>query len=420
METFLIKALQLIVALALLVVLHEGGHYVAAKIFKVRVEKFYLFFDWKFSLFSTYSNWWRRLRGKAPAKKKENGEYEYEGTEYGIVLSRIPVGWGYSITEDTNAEIADGRVFTADYSGGGVITTGDIVTGTDRSSDTIAEDTKDTDGNITQYNKRVTWRNDIKKSNLVLMKSLERKEDDGSGNLTDKELTDTDKSTEYAFTVVLTGLYPNAEYSYTIGSETTDFAADANGSQTLTVMLKHNSSVKFNNLPIGAIYNVSENIPTESNITYQTRWNKYEGDDANYYATASAASADAEDTSMADRLDKYEWVRFDNTKITKKTIDVNVEKFWFADWYGEAGYETSAETALVTIQRNDGMHTVTPDDSTRTLDSSNGWKNTFADLPVMVDGKDVSYTLGEITVGGYKPGIISSEVGELVYGTVTR
>ena len=92
METFLIKALQLIFALALLIVLHEGGHYVAAKIFKVRVEKFYLFFDWKFSLFSTYSNWWRKLRGKAPAKKKANGEYEYEGTEYGI--GWIPLG-GY-------------------------------------------------------------------------------------------------------------------------------------------------------------------------------------------------------------------------------------------------------------------------------------------------------------------------------------
>ncbi len=92
METFLIKALQLIVALGLLVVLHEGGHYMAAKIFKVRVEKFYLFFDYKFSLFSTYSNWWRKLRGKKPAKKKENGEYEYEGTEYGV--GWIPLG-GY-------------------------------------------------------------------------------------------------------------------------------------------------------------------------------------------------------------------------------------------------------------------------------------------------------------------------------------
>lgn len=91
-EIILIKALQLIIALALLVVLHEGGHFLAAKIFKVRVEKFYMFFDWKFSIFSTYSNWWRKLTGKAPAKKKENGEYEYEGTEYGI--GWIPLG-GY-------------------------------------------------------------------------------------------------------------------------------------------------------------------------------------------------------------------------------------------------------------------------------------------------------------------------------------
>lgn len=92
METILIKGLQLVVALALLILLHEAGHYFAAKIFKVRVEKFYLFFDWKFSLFSTYSNWWRKLMGKAPVKKKENGEYEYEGTEYGI--GWIPLG-GY-------------------------------------------------------------------------------------------------------------------------------------------------------------------------------------------------------------------------------------------------------------------------------------------------------------------------------------
>ena len=92
MDTILIKGLQLIIALALLIILHEGGHFFAAKIFKVRVEKFYLFFDWKFSLFSTYSNWWRKLTGKTPAKKKENGEYEYEGTEYGI--GWIPLG-GY-------------------------------------------------------------------------------------------------------------------------------------------------------------------------------------------------------------------------------------------------------------------------------------------------------------------------------------
>lgn len=96
MDTILIKGLQLIIALALLIILHEGGHFFAAKIFKVRVEKFYLFFDWKFSIFSTYSNWWRKLVGKAPAKKKENGSYEYEGTEYGI--GWIPLGGYVSIS----------------------------------------------------------------------------------------------------------------------------------------------------------------------------------------------------------------------------------------------------------------------------------------------------------------------------------
>ena len=51
MEVFLIKAFQLILSLAILVVLHDLGHFIPAKIFKTRVEKFYLFFDVKFSLF---------------------------------------------------------------------------------------------------------------------------------------------------------------------------------------------------------------------------------------------------------------------------------------------------------------------------------------------------------------------------------
>ena len=53
MEVFLIKAFQLILSLAILVVLHELGHFIPAKIFKTRVEKFYLFFDVKFSLFKS-------------------------------------------------------------------------------------------------------------------------------------------------------------------------------------------------------------------------------------------------------------------------------------------------------------------------------------------------------------------------------
>ena len=51
METFLVKALQLIVSLSILVLVHEFGHFIFARIFKVRVEKFYLFFDPWFSIF---------------------------------------------------------------------------------------------------------------------------------------------------------------------------------------------------------------------------------------------------------------------------------------------------------------------------------------------------------------------------------
>jgi regulator of sigma E protease len=51
METYLIRALQLILCLSLLVVVHELGHFLFARLFKVRVEKFYLFFDPWFALF---------------------------------------------------------------------------------------------------------------------------------------------------------------------------------------------------------------------------------------------------------------------------------------------------------------------------------------------------------------------------------
>jgi len=47
----LIKASQFILSLSFLIVLHELGHFIPAKLFKTRVEKFYLFFDYKFSIF---------------------------------------------------------------------------------------------------------------------------------------------------------------------------------------------------------------------------------------------------------------------------------------------------------------------------------------------------------------------------------
>ena len=51
METFLIKTIQLLLSLSILVIFHEFGHFIFARMFKVRVEKFYLFFDPWFSLF---------------------------------------------------------------------------------------------------------------------------------------------------------------------------------------------------------------------------------------------------------------------------------------------------------------------------------------------------------------------------------
>lgn len=51
----LIKVLQFFMSLSLLVAIHEFGHYIAARIFKIRVEKFYIFFDPWFSLFK-----WKR------------------------------------------------------------------------------------------------------------------------------------------------------------------------------------------------------------------------------------------------------------------------------------------------------------------------------------------------------------------------
>jgi len=47
----LIKISQLLLSLSILVIVHEAGHFFFAKLFKTRVEKFYLFFDPWFSLF---------------------------------------------------------------------------------------------------------------------------------------------------------------------------------------------------------------------------------------------------------------------------------------------------------------------------------------------------------------------------------
>ena len=68
--TITIQIIQFVIIISILVILHEFGHFLPARYFKTKVEKFYLFFDWKFALF-----------------KKKIGE-----TEYGI--GWLPLG-GY-------------------------------------------------------------------------------------------------------------------------------------------------------------------------------------------------------------------------------------------------------------------------------------------------------------------------------------
>ena len=48
---FFIKAIQFFLSLSIIVILHELGHYIPARIFNTRVERFFLFFDVKYALF---------------------------------------------------------------------------------------------------------------------------------------------------------------------------------------------------------------------------------------------------------------------------------------------------------------------------------------------------------------------------------
>ena len=83
MTIVLIKTLQVILALSILILVHEFGHFLFAKIFGIRVDKFYLFFDaGDRRIFSTKSKWFTKICPKA-------SQWE---TEYGI--GWLPLG-GY-------------------------------------------------------------------------------------------------------------------------------------------------------------------------------------------------------------------------------------------------------------------------------------------------------------------------------------
>ena len=113
METFLIKAAQLILAFAFLVIIHEFGHFLFARMFGVRVEKFYMFFNPWFSLCKFKPRRLKKLEAdekarqeaaekgaiiaeEAPQKekkgKKKHKNHFWSETEYGI--GWLPLG-GY-------------------------------------------------------------------------------------------------------------------------------------------------------------------------------------------------------------------------------------------------------------------------------------------------------------------------------------
>lgn len=108
MESFLIKAAQLVVALVLLVTIHEFGHYIFARIFGIKVNRFYLFFNTKFSLLKydpmqgtlklvAYDKdgkeqSWHTFRVGRPHQPRPDGKPTWRDTVYG--LGWLPLG-GY-------------------------------------------------------------------------------------------------------------------------------------------------------------------------------------------------------------------------------------------------------------------------------------------------------------------------------------
>jgi regulator of sigma E protease len=85
MSTFWIRFLQLLLSLTILVVIHELGHFLFSRLFKTRVEKFYLFFNPRISLIRI-----KKVDGKVrvrffapnvPESYTEEKRYNFEGNE---------------------------------------------------------------------------------------------------------------------------------------------------------------------------------------------------------------------------------------------------------------------------------------------------------------------------------------------------
>ena len=99
MEAFLIKTFQFIVALGLLIIIHEFGHYFFARVFGIRVNRFYLFFNPYFSLVKYYP---REGVVKLLARSKEEN-----GKEVETAASTIRVGRPHPAPNDGSSSWRD-------------------------------------------------------------------------------------------------------------------------------------------------------------------------------------------------------------------------------------------------------------------------------------------------------------------------
>ena len=353
--------------------------------------------------------------------------------EYGVFLDNIPEGYYYTISEDTSAEVLTGRAFEDDYTSEGAVTAGTVVTGTDPAIDSIEGieadvTTGEGDEAVTEFHtKHVTWRNEVKNTSLEVEKKLTRF--DKAAN-TEVALTDSDKLIEYEFTVELSGLLPGAEYSYTVADKTVNadgepykVTADEKGSAKAVILLKHGETAVFSELPVRAVYGVSETEPYELNAEYSTGYvvTEYNSD-----GSVNTESAEVSGTNLSgETLDRKESVTFRNQKATNKTIDVTVKKEWMQDGLRmEEGKYTYADKAgvpfemeaTIALRRASNGNTTDMPGSNQVLSKDNNWSYTYSDLPLeeTVNGTTVHYTyrVGEYQVNGYNKGLIATYVGD--------
>ncbi len=114
MDVFLIKAAQLILAFAILVIIHEFGHFLFARIFGVKVEKFYIFFDPWFEIFKWKPGKYWGLFGKSkrnPAASESTSESDSDAqavsVQHGASTPALTSSESEKESESKSSELTD-------------------------------------------------------------------------------------------------------------------------------------------------------------------------------------------------------------------------------------------------------------------------------------------------------------------------